>query len=378
MLLLKTAFAAASVLAQACLVSSFGNLGNQHRIRTPTFLRAEATEKYVEVVPGRPTWQQAMLRISDPEKSIPFYTDVMGMTVIDTLDFPQWNFKLFFLTTLPEGEKYDLIPGTKEAHDYMWSIEGTALELTYNYGTEKDDFEGYHPGNEEKDGFGHIAFNTDDVYAACEKLEDAGVTFKKKPDEGRMKGLAFAYDPDGYWVEIVKRKSEAGKIPNYFNFSQTMLRIKDPKKSIPFYEAMGMKLVLSAKFDDFSLYYLASNVDDDFDLESLSTAEAMEEVGKRFGPVLELTHNHGTEDDDDFKHYSGNEEGRQGFGHIGFLVDDVYKACDGIREMGYGFKKEPDGGSMKGLAFAWDPDGYPVEIIHRGGIEFGDKRVESP
>jgi lactoylglutathione lyase len=78
--------------------------------------------------------------------------------------------------------------------DYMWSIKGTALELTWNYGTEDDN-----PGNQEKDGFGHIAFNTDDVYAACVKLEKAGVSFKKKPDEGRMKGLAFAYDPDGYW-----------------------------------------------------------------------------------------------------------------------------------------------------------------------------------
>ena len=52
----------------------------------------------------------------------------------------------------------------------------------------------------------------------------------------------------------------------------------------------------------------------------------------------------------DFKHYNGNEEGRQGFGHIGFLVDDVYQACDAIRPMGYGFKKEPDGGSMKGTS----------------------------
>ena len=91
---------------------------------------------------------------------------------------------------------------------------------------------------------------------------------------------------------------------------------------------------------------------------------------------LELTHNHGTEDDKDFKHYNGNEEGRQGFGHIGFLVDDVYQACDDIQEMGYGFRKLPDGGSMKGLAFAYDPDGYSVEIIKRGGMDFGQKNVD--
>jgi lactoylglutathione lyase len=258
----------------------------------------------------------------------------------------------------------------------MWSIEGTALELTYNYGTEADSFEGYHPGNQERDGFGHIAFNTNDVYAVCEEMEAAGASFKKKPDEGRMKGLAFVEDPDKYWVEIVKR-SEGNTIKNKLNFSQTMLRVKDPKKSIPFYEALGMTLVQSFAFDDFSLYYLASSVPDSFDLWSLSAEEAREQLGSRFGPVLELTHNHGTEDDDDFKHYNGNEEGRQGFGHIGFLVDDVYEACDSIRTMGYGFKKEPDGGSMKGLAFALDPDGYPIEIIKRGGIEFGDVKEES-
>ena len=52
-----------------------------------------------------------------------------------------------------------------------------------------------------------------------EKLEQAGCSFKKKPDEGRMKGLAFVYDPDGYWVELVKR-GENAKFPNDFNFSQ--------------------------------------------------------------------------------------------------------------------------------------------------------------
>mmetsp|Transcript_36629 Transcript_36629/g.53809 ORF Transcript_36629/g.53809 Transcript_36629/m.53809 type:complete len:342 (-) Transcript_36629:378-1403(-) len=331
------------------------------------------------VVPGRPTWQQTMLRIADPAKSLPFYQDVMGMTLIDTLDFPQWSFKLYFLTTLPEGETYKLTPGTKEAHDYMWSLEGTAMELTHNYGTEDPSFKGYHAGNQEKDGFGHVAFNTDDVYAACEKLEQAGVAFKKKPDEGRMKGLAFAYDPDGYWVEILKR-GEAGKIPNYFNFSQTMLRIKDPTKTIPFYEAMGMKVVRKKNYGSFSNYFLTTNCEgiiDHLDVENMSDEEAKKNMSMLFGPVLELTHNHGTENDDDFKHYNGNEEGRQGFGHIGFLVDDVYEACDGIRTMGYGFKKEPDGGSMKGLAFAYDPDGYAIEIIKRGGIEFGDVKVES-
>eukprot|EP00292_Cryptomonas_paramecium_P025605 CAMPEP_0113694276 /NCGR_PEP_ID=MMETSP0038_2-20120614/20178_1 /TAXON_ID=2898 /ORGANISM="Cryptomonas paramecium" /LENGTH=67 /DNA_ID=CAMNT_0000616537 /DNA_START=33 /DNA_END=233 /DNA_ORIENTATION=- /assembly_acc=CAM_ASM_000170 len=67
-------------------------------------------------------------------------------------------------------------------------MPGVALELTHNYDTEKDEAFKYHPGNQEKDGFGHVAFNCRDVYAACEKLEKAGVSFKKKPDEGRMKG----------------------------------------------------------------------------------------------------------------------------------------------------------------------------------------------
>lgn len=140
----------------------------------------------------------------------------------------------------------------------------------------------------EKDGFGHIAFNTDDVYAACDKLEKVGVTFKKKPDEGRMKGLAFAYDPDGYWVEIVKR-SEAGKIANYFNFSQTMLRIKDPTKSIQFYEAFGMTVVRQKNYGDFSNYFLASSsnvcLDTSIDYSSLSDDEAKARLSMMFGPV---------------------------------------------------------------------------------------------
>jgi lactoylglutathione lyase len=314
------------------------------------------------VVPGRPTWQQTMLRIKDPVASLKFYRDTLGMTLIDTFDFPQYKFSLYFLTTLPAGEEYTLTPGTQEAHDYVWSMEGVALELTHNHGTEADaNFPGYHPGNGDRDGFGHIAVSVDDVYAVSDELEQAGWSFKKKPDEGRMKGLAFVYDPDGYWVEIVMRGQRSFGIK--MNFSQTMLRIKDPEKSLAFYKSLGMHLLAERHFDSFSLYFMGSgNVDTKVDVKD------------QFQPVLELTHNHGTEADDSLSHFNGNEEGRQGYGHIGFLVDDVYAACDSIRSFGYGFRKEPDGGSMKGLAFCYDPDGYSIEIIKRGGIDFGDEK----
>lgn len=321
-----------------------------------------------DVVPGRPTFQQTMLRIANPTKSIKFYRDMMGMTLIDIFDFPQYEFSLYFLATLPEGTDYTLTPGTKEAHDYLWTYDGSTLELTHNHGTEEGDFAGYHVGNQEKDGFGHIAFNCNDIREATDKLLAQGVDFKKKPDEGRMKNIAFAYDPDGYWVELVTRSNTVEIPSNYFNLSQCMIRVKNPKKTIPFYQSLGMSLIREIHFNDFSLYYLATGVEAPDDTSSGET------MGNFFGQVLELTHNHGTENDDDYKLFNGNEDNRKGFGHVGFLVDDVYKACDALRPMGYGFKKEPDGGSMKGLAFAFDPDGYWVEIVPRGGLDFGDKR----
>ena len=84
-------------------------------------------------VPGRPTWQQTMLRIADPVKSLAFYRDTMGMTLIDTLDFPQYDFKLYFLVTLPEGEVYDLTPGTQEAHVSLVWFGRSMVELSVGW-----------------------------------------------------------------------------------------------------------------------------------------------------------------------------------------------------------------------------------------------------
>ena len=139
-------------------------------------------------MPGTPTWQQTMLRVKDAQASVQFYRDVLGMTLMDTFDFPQYQFSLYFLTTWPTTEEtYTLTPGTPEAHEFLWTYPGVTLELTHNYGTEAQQEFAYHTGNQEKDGFGHIAVNVADVYATSEKLLQMGIPFQKKPDEGRMK-----------------------------------------------------------------------------------------------------------------------------------------------------------------------------------------------
>ena len=166
--------------------------------------------------------------------------------------------------------------------------------------------------------------------------------------------------------------SEGHKLASKSNFSQTMLRIKDPSKSIPFYESLGMTMLLEKHFPQwkFSLYFLGCLDEEGGEVYPGDEAGDDEKslfVNSRHRPVLELTHNHGTEDDEALS--NGNEEWKKGFGHIGFLVDDVEKACDALEGLGHGFKKRPGDGNMKGLAFATDPDGYWVEIIKRGGYD---------
>ena len=78
------------------------------------------------------------------------------------------------------------------------------LELTHNWGTEDDEAFSYHDGNAQPQGFGHIGITVPDVYAAAERFEKMNVEFVKRPDDGKMKGLAFIKGPDGYWIEILQ------------------------------------------------------------------------------------------------------------------------------------------------------------------------------
>ena len=144
---------------------------------------------------------QTMLRIRDPEASLTFYTEVLGFTLLQRLDFEPMRFSLYFLALLSPGETPPADPAALAR--FTFSRE-TTLELTHNWGTESDqDFGGYHSGNDAPRGFGHIGISVPDVYVACERFEALGVAFVKRPDDGQMKGIAFIKDPDGYWIEIL-------------------------------------------------------------------------------------------------------------------------------------------------------------------------------
>ena len=162
---------------------------------------------------------------------------------------------------------------------------------------------------------------------------------------------------------MTNKPETAGYVMN-----QTMLRIKDPKISLPFYEdVLGMTKMAEYHFEamSFSLYFMGylepgQSIPDD-------PAERAKWVFS-LPALVELTHNWGTEADDGFAGYhSGNDEPK-GFGHFGLSVPDVYAACERFEKLGVEFVKRPDDGSMKGLAFIKDPDGYWIEILNPDGL----------
>ena len=120
-----------------------------------------------------------MLRVGDLDKSITFYTDVLGMTELRRSEYPDGKFTLAFL-------------------GYGDEANNTVLELTYNWGIESYDI-----GN----AFGHIAIGVPDVYEACEKMKAVGGEIIR--DAGPMNAgttiIAFLKDPDGYEIELIGR-----------------------------------------------------------------------------------------------------------------------------------------------------------------------------
>jgi len=121
-----------------------------------------------------------MLRVGNLDRSIAFYTEVLGMSLLRQKEYPEGKFTLAFL-------------------GYGDERHNTALELTYNWDTDNYDL---------GKGFGHLAVEVDDVYTATEKIRTAGGKIIREP--GPMNAgdtlLAFVSDPDGYEIELLQAK----------------------------------------------------------------------------------------------------------------------------------------------------------------------------
>ena len=119
-----------------------------------------------------------MIRVTDLEKSIEFYTNVLGMTVLDRSENSEYRYTLVFV-------------------GYKNQADGTTIELTYNWDTKQYDL-----GN----AFGHLALGVNDIYAACDNIKALGgnVTREPGPVKGGSTHIAFITDPDGYQIELIQ------------------------------------------------------------------------------------------------------------------------------------------------------------------------------
>ncbi|MFT6097608.1 MAG: lactoylglutathione lyase [Arenicella sp.] len=124
-----------------------------------------------------------MIRVSDLERSVAFYTDVLGMSEFRREEYPEGRFTLVFV-------------------GYGDESSNSTIELTYNW-----DENEYQHGN----AYGHIALGVDDIYVACDYLKSAGVNITRAPGpmtftatNGVCDVIAFIQDPDGYKIELIE------------------------------------------------------------------------------------------------------------------------------------------------------------------------------
>jgi lactoylglutathione lyase len=125
-----------------------------------------------------------MLRVGDLQRSIDFYTKVLGMNLLRTSENTEYKYSLAFV-------------------GYGSNPDHAEIELTYNWGTDK-----YEMGT----AYGHIALSAEDIYATCDQVRAAGGNITREPGPvlGGSTVIAFITDPDGYKVELIQRADNVG------------------------------------------------------------------------------------------------------------------------------------------------------------------------
>ncbi|XP_058094918.1 lactoylglutathione lyase GLX1 [Magnolia sinica] len=253
----------------------------------------------------------AVYRVGNLDRTIEFYTECFGMTLLRKRDIPEEKYSNAFLGFGPEESHF-------------------VVELTYNYGVESYDI---------GTGFGHFAIASQDVYKLVEDIRAKGgkITREPGPVKGGKTVIAFVQDPDGYIFELIQR----GPTPE--PLCQVMLRVGDLDRSIKFYEkALGMKLL--RKSDNAAYKYT---------IAMMGYADEYETT------VVELTYNYGVTE-----YTKGNA-----YAQIAISTEDVYKSAEMVnavtQELGGKITREPGpipGINTKITSFL-DPDGWKVVLV---------------
>lgn len=134
-----------------------------------------------------------MVRITDIEASLKFYCEGLGLKELRRVESEKGRFTLLFLTT-----PHDLARSGFKGDEYPLPSGLPMIELTYNWPDEKGEKEDYGEGR----NFGHLAYRVDDIYDACQRLMDMGVTINRPPRDGNM---AFVRSPDNISIELLQR-----------------------------------------------------------------------------------------------------------------------------------------------------------------------------
>ncbi|QHO42952.1 probable lactoylglutathione lyase, chloroplastic [Arachis hypogaea] len=247
-------------------------------------------------------------RVGDLERTIKFYTECLGMSVLRIRDLPELRCANAFLGYGPEDESF-------------------VIELTYNYGIDEYDI-----GN----GFGHFGVSFGDISSIVDIVrdnKDGKIIREPGPVEGGCSIIAFIEDPDGYKFELLER------VLSHEPLCRVMLRVGDLNRSIGFYEkACGMQLL-----------YTRDNPECQYTIAIMGYGPEDENA------VLELTYNYGVTEYDK----------GDGYAQIAIGTDDVYRTAEAIKLAGGKITREP--GPVPGIGTkitaCLDPDGWKTVFV---------------
>ena len=326
----------------------------------------------------RSAWKfhHTMLRIKDPQRSLEFYR-FLGMYLIQKDSVPDAQSDRYFLGYVRSGDD----PGRSFSGEDWHNREGI-LELVHGHGTEHDATFQVSSGNDPPWlGYGHICISVDNLEAICQQLECEGAQWGKRLKEGWNSFMAFVKDPDGYWIELLGNipydQVQDGNISDRSTYlvNHTALRISDLQRSLAFYQdVMGMKSLwhMDAENIGSKFHFLAYSGSADNRTYSGDLTRGQNDVVRRQG-CLELRWNYGSShpaaEPQQDSYHNGNSEPPQGFGHIGFAVDDIEKVCKMLDEKQVRWTTTRGGARESTSVWVDDPDGYRITVFQKSRSE---------